>query len=107
MKTTDTNDTVRMLKILILYHTILGKNGFTWLPKSNSKVSVKHYFRPDVLRNLRTYVLKRFHKDLKNDLTAFMKQTVHLAEESQLLDSVTKTDTHSQKSDGCNSHEKV
>eukprot|EP00737_Agarophyton_chilense_P001240 gb/GEZJ01001384.1/.p2 GENE.gb/GEZJ01001384.1/~~gb/GEZJ01001384.1/.p2 ORF type:complete len:297 (-),score=23.80 gb/GEZJ01001384.1/:4742-5632(-) len=89
MKMSDSNAVVHMENLFIEYPSILRRHGLAWLPKKNAKLSFKHILtaiRPEVVRTRLESDINLAYRELKNDLMAFIKHAVKLAEASQTLD---------------------
>lgn len=89
MNMANKNARSRMEGLFISYHTILARQGLSWIIKDNQKLAVAHVLsaiRPQVLKERLEADLSFSQHALKKDFNKFLKHAVRLSEAFQLVD---------------------
>ena len=90
MNKKDKNSKSRMESLFVSYHSLLRRNGLSWLIEPNPKVAVYHVLsaiKPKILHDRLSSDLQFSKHSLKKDFKDFMKHAVHVSEAFQRVDS--------------------
>lgn len=85
----DRNDKSRIEHLFENYHTILHRNGLSWIMKEKQKVSIYHVLSPIRPTSLRSHLesdLDFSYYDLWKNFLGFMKHAICLSKSLDLVD---------------------
>ena len=81
--------TSRMKSLFIQYHSLLAKQGLSWIISDNQKLAVSHVLsaiRPNYLKERLESDLNFSHYNLKKDFNEFLLHAVKVSEAFQIVD---------------------
>lgn len=84
----DANATTRIQNLFVQYHTILLRNGLSWIIKDKQKVAFYHFLSAISLATLQTRLKSDLYfsnYDLRRDFKGFLKHAIPLFEAFELV----------------------